>query len=81
MAEIREICPNSCNSSECNPFKSVKFYFQDKEGIIDVLQILNDNGATSNYFISGPPVMIKSFKKVLFDHGVTAQNVLTDDWE
>jgi NAD(P)H-flavin reductase len=67
--------------NSCNPFKSVKLFYQNIEGIIDIQQILIENGHNSNYFISGPPVMIKSFKQFLIDKGVPAQNVLTDDWE
>ena len=59
----------------------VTCFYQDTQGIIDIQNIFNENGIDSDYFISGPPIMIKSFKKVLIDHGVPAQNVLTDDWE
>jgi len=59
----------------------VTFFYQDTQGIIDIKSIFNENGIDNNYFISGPPIMIKSFKKVLIDNGVPAQNVLTDDWE
>ncbi|MBE0651544.1 MAG: FAD-dependent oxidoreductase [Bacteroidales bacterium] len=65
-----------CNSS---PF--LKLYFQGRDGIIDIKQILFDNGASSSYFISGPPLMIKTFKENLMAEGVSAENVLTDDWE
>ena len=84
---------NSCNSfflsfvsirairSYCNSSKFVKLYNQDMDGIIDINQIFADNGPDSNYFISGPPVMIKAFKKALINIGVASTNVLTDDWE
>ena len=65
----------------CNSIKSVKFYYQDKEGVISIDQIFNDNGIVPNYFISGPPVMIKSFNKYLIDKGVPKINIITDDWE
>jgi NAD(P)H-flavin reductase len=67
--------------NSCNPFKSVKFCFQDTEGVIDIAQIFLENGLDSNYFISGPPVMIKSFKHSLQSKGVPIANILTDDWE
>jgi len=61
--------------------KFVKLYIEKSDGLIDIQSIFNDNGHDSNYYISGPPIMIKSFKKTLIDNGVPAQNVLTDDWE
>lgn len=67
---------HSCNSS-----KFMKFFYQDTEGIIDIEKIFKENGTSSNYFISGPPAMIKTFKKTLVEKGVPAENVLTDDWE
>jgi len=67
---------HSCNSS-----KSVKLYFQDIDVILDINKIFYQNGIDSTYFISGPPAMIKAFKKILIEKGVPANNVLTDDWE
>jgi ferredoxin-NADP reductase len=59
----------------------VKLFYEDTDGIINLQQILLDNGTSSNYFISGPPAMIKAFKQNLITKGVLAKNVLTDDWE
>ena len=59
----------------------MEFYNQDEEGIIDIEQIHNENGATSNYFISGPPIMIKSFEQSLLANGVPPTGILADDWE
>ena len=60
---------------------SVNCFYQDTDGVIDINQIFLDNGIESNYFISGPPAMIKLFKNTLITKGVQANNVLTDDWE
>jgi propane monooxygenase reductase subunit len=73
MFKIRE---NSVNSSEF-----VKLVYEDKDGILDIEKILNENTSNSSFFISGPPVMIKNFKQTLISKGVPEQNVLTDDWE
>jgi hypothetical protein len=70
--------PNSCNSDDS---KFVKSFFEDSDGLIDIDNIYQETDIESNYFISGPPVMIKSFKKSLVDKGTLAVNVLTDDWE
>jgi NAD(P)H-flavin reductase len=56
-------------------------FYQDKDGILDTNQIFNYIGISSNYFISGPPAMIKAFKNNLITKGVSATNILTDDWE
>lgn len=61
--------------------KNIKIFYQDSDGLIDIDQIFIENKIGSNYFISGPPVMIKSFKKSLVDKGVPEVNILTDDWE
>lgn len=64
-----------------NPSKTVKFFYQDMDGIIDINQIFDENGVNSSYFISGPQLMIKSFKNSLMKMGVSENNILTDDWE
>lgn len=81
MNQIRVIQKNSCNSEECNSSSFLQLYNEDEIGVIDIYQIFNDNGIDSNYFISGPPSMIKAFKQTLINKGVSASNVLTDDWE
>lgn len=68
-------------SRSCNSNSFVQLYFQDEIGVIDINQIFNDNGIDSNYFISGPPSMIKAFKQTLIENGVPTASVLTDDWE
>ena len=65
----------------CNSSKSVKYFFENSDGIIDIHKIYNENGTNSDYFISGPPIMIKTFKQSLIAKGVLAKQVLTDDWE
>jgi NAD(P)H-flavin reductase len=58
-----------------------KRFYQDEDGVIDIEKIFNENGDHSNYFISGPPAMIRTFKQTLISKDVPAQNILTDDWE
>ena len=64
-----------------NPTKFVKSVYEDEVGILDIEQIFSENGTESNYFISGPPAMIKTFKNTLIEKGVSPENILTDDWE
>lgn len=59
----------------------ITIFYEDKDGVIDIVKIHEQNGNDSNYFISGPPIMIKIFKNKLIELGVPSQNVLTDDWE
>lgn len=68
---------------ELNSIKSTNpvIYYQDKDGLLDINLIFSENGTNVCYFISGPPVMIKSFKQTLIDVGVPQNQVLTDDWE
>ena len=64
-----------------NSSQFLKSFIEDTDGIIDIQQIFIDNGIDSDYFISGPPAMIKAFKNTLIRKGVPTNNVLTDDWE
>jgi len=61
----------------CDP----KIYYQDVEGLIDINHIFSENGTKNDYFISGPPVMIKTFKQALIAQGVPHNQIKTDDWE
>lgn len=67
-----------CDSSEKH---YLTIFYQNVDGVININQIFDNNSIDSNYFISGPPQMIKSFKQSLQAKGVPSGNVLTDDWE
>jgi predicted ferric reductase len=64
-----------------NDNAQITIFYENKDGVIDIVKIHEQNGNESNYFISGPPVMIKVFKNKLVELGVPTENVLTDDWE
>lgn len=64
-----------------NPSLKINLVFQEAGGILNIETILKENNHTASFFISGPPVMIKNFKNYLVTHGVSENNVLTDDWE
>jgi ferredoxin-NADP reductase len=55
--------------------------FENREGKINIEDIANENGDKADYFISGPPRMIKSFKNYLVGKGLKESQVKTDDWE
>jgi len=68
-----------------NELRSVKFcdsqiYNEDIDGLLNIQHIFSENGSNCDYFISGPPLMIKGFKEVLISKGVPTTQVLTDDW-
>ena len=67
-----------CLKNSCKLFN---VYYEDKDGILKINSIADDNDLNSNYFISGPPVMIKTFKQALIEKGLPSQSILTDDWE
>ena len=64
----------------CN-FVILLFSIEDSDGQIDIRHIFHENGPESDYFISGPPAMIKSFKQTLIDYGISASHLFTDNWE
>ena len=59
----------------------VTIFYQDTDGVIDINYIFSENSAASDYFISGPPEMIKSFRQTLINKGVAEKKILTDEWE
>ncbi len=79
LQRLSEIRKNSCNSFTSSKF--VKLFYQETEGIIDIKSIYNENSINSDYFISGPPAMIKTFKNYLINNGLPEQKVKTDEWE
>jgi|ERR1035437_342893 NAD(P)H-flavin reductase len=58
-----------------------KIFYQDIDGLLDIILIFSENGTGSDYFISGPPMMIKAFKQALIANGVHHNHIKTDDWE
>jgi ferredoxin-NADP reductase len=64
-----------------NPDLKIIECYQDKDGMIDILKILEENGIQSTYFISGPQLMISNFKKELINQGVNPGKIKTDEWE
>ena len=59
----------------------LKILYEDLDGIIDINKILVENGANSDYFISGALAMIKMFNENLKKSGVLPVNIITDEWE
>jgi ferredoxin-NADP reductase len=58
----------------------VKVFLEDINGSLDIEWIFLENGLDCEYFISGPPLMISSFKNALVSNGLPAKQIITDDW-
>jgi len=61
--------------------QDLNIVYEDIRGKLNIQDILRENGTDPDYFISGPPEMIKSFKNYLLADGVPILHVKTDDWE
>lgn len=68
-------------AKELNPGFEWHPVYEDTDGRLNIEDILDQCGTEATFFISGPPIMIKSFKDYLLQVGVNQNNVLTDDWE
>ena len=68
-------------ASIINSMFKINNVYEDEAGMLNIEKIYKENGNAHSYFISGPPVMIKTFKNFLLGNGVQANNILTDDWE
>lgn len=66
---------------QINKKSKVEIYYEDKIGVINISEILNECGEHSTYFISGPPMMIKNFKNFLLNKHIAENKIITDDWE
>jgi predicted ferric reductase len=66
---------------ENNGDLEVQLSYEDEQGMLDIDAIFSANGDNSNYYLSGPPLMIKSFRKRLLEQNVPEVNIITDDWE
>jgi ferredoxin-NADP reductase len=59
----------------------LKIFFENIDGLLDIHHIYSENSTNNDYFISGPPAMIKAFRQALTNYGVPKNQILTDDWE
>lgn len=78
MQAIRNIFLKSNNSFS---IELVKSYNEDIDGPLNIQNIFNENTTLNDYFISGPPSMIKTFMQTLIKNGIPQNHILTDNWE
>lgn len=67
-------------ATSINPTFNIHEIYQDYDGLMEINRILENNFDATNYFISGPPDMIKIFKCKLMDKGVLNKDIFTDEW-
>jgi len=51
-----------------------------KVGIIDIAQILRENPNNSDFYLSGPPLMIEEFKQRLLKNKIYPERIFIDEW-
>ncbi len=59
----------------------IKIFYEDAGCIIDIQSIFAKNGTDNDYFISGPPKMLETFKCFLLSKGLDEKKIKTDNWE
>lgn len=64
-----------------NPTLFIDFVYENLTGFINLGNVLKMVGKESSFFISGPPLMISSFRADLIGNGVSSGQIFTDDWE
>jgi ferredoxin-NADP reductase len=68
-------------SLQINPSLKIIIKYENIDGILDIEKIFNENGDQITYFISGPQIMISSFKSRLLGFGLSESSIKTDEWE
>jgi predicted ferric reductase len=68
-------------AKEINSSFECTFVYQDKEGPLNISEILKKNNIKNTFFISGPPTMIKIFTEYLISNNISKNQIKTDDWE
>ena len=67
-------------AQKINPNFKYTTVYEDTNGTLDIFKIYKISTPDSSFFISGPPVMIKLFKRYLISSTVPINQVLTDEW-
>lgn len=68
-------------AKKINNSLEINYIYQDKTGILNIGEIFNNSDKKTSFFISGPPLMIKSFRDYLLSQGLKKDQIKTDDWE
>jgi len=68
-------------AQKINSTMKIKIKNQDVDGVLDIDRIINENGIATTYFISGPQMMISSFRSQLMASGLEENLIKSDEWE
>jgi ferredoxin-NADP reductase len=68
-------------AKEINPQFKFFLVYENDEGLLNIDWIRKENNIVSDYFISGPPLMIKSFREYLLNNGINSNKIFSDAWE
>jgi ferredoxin-NADP reductase len=64
-----------------NPSFKIYTRYEDAAGFLDIEHIMQKQSIGDNFYISGPPDMIKSFRQYLIKIGMPENSVYTDEWK
>ena len=79
-------------ASKSHPRIALRFYYEDgsaptetmRKGRLNVADVEHDLGKSFSqavFFLSGPPIMIKTFKNELLARGIEPESLKIDEWE
>ena len=69
------------DAGKLNPTLRLNVVYQDSEGVINIDRVIEESDRHAAFFVSGPPVMVSSFKSVLSSRGIADANIRADEWE
>ena len=68
-------------AKKINKSLEIQFVYENNDGMLNIEKIYLQSDKESSFFISGPPKMIHAFKTYLLNHGISTNQIKTDDWE
>lgn len=60
-----------------NPIHTIRM---GVNGVIDVDRIIVENPGTSDFYLSGPPLMIEYIGQLLRKNGILSNRIFVDEW-
>lgn len=66
---------------DINPSFIIVAQYEDIDGLLNIAGIVQQHSTNDVFYLSGPPVMIKSFKNYFISKSVPESNIKTDEWE
>lgn len=66
---------------QINPNLKIKYVYQNEEGIININDVYKSAKTNASFFISGPLLMINTFRTRLIELGINENRIISDNWE